>query len=225
MKKLERLIVESLALGGLLIIGFAVIGILYYAFAAEIKVQDGSNIIFSIGAEHPWVDSMVPGMAFRNGVSAPSLEDGPTADIQILSFAKDADNIVHGTLQLNHNYAEGTDIKPHIHLWFPTDAASTAETNVWQITYMWGNIATNGFVGSPVTQIITNSGQVYAGEHRVIPFSTITGTGKTISSVLMITVERTGTDGYDVYDDYIGFIGFDVHYQRDTPGSSTEWAK
>jgi hypothetical protein len=171
-----------------------------------------------------WVDSMVPGMSFRNGASAPTLGNGPDASIQLLLFAKDADNLAHGTLQLNHNYKEGTDIEPHIHVWFPAYAASGAETNVWSLSYSWGNISTNGFP-TPTTVTVTNTGVVQPNEHRVIAFPTISGAGKASSSIEMVTIKRIGTDGHDVYDDNIGFLGFDVHYQVDTSGSSSQWTK
>ena len=171
-----------------------------------------------------WVDSMVPAMSFRNGASAPTLGNGPDASIQLLLFAKAADNLVHGTLQLNHDYKEGTDIEPHIHVWFPAYAASTAETNIWSLSYSWGNISTNG-LPTATTVTVTNTGVVQPNEHRVIAFPTITGSGKTISSILALTVQRTGTDGHDVYDDNIGLLGFDVHYQKDTEGSASQWTK
>lgn len=182
-----------------------------------------ANFKFAVSTDGPWVDSMVPGMAFRLGASAPALDDFTDSDIKVLSYAKDADNLAYATLQLNHNYKEGTDIYPHIHVFYPIAAVSTAETNVWSLSYSWGDIA--GVFPASTTVIVTNSGAIAEFEHRIIQFGAIDGTGMNISSVLAVTIQRTGTDDYDVYDDTIGFLGFDVHYQVDALGSTTATSK
>lgn len=190
------------------------------ALAVEIKVGTGSNINVSIIGGGPWIDSMVPGSAFRNGASAPGLSNFTDSDIQVLSFAKAADNLVHGSFQLNHNYKEGTDIKLHLHVFFPTAAAGETETNVWRVCYSWANIG-DVFPAATVVNV-TNTGAITQYEHRMINVGTLTGSGKTISSVVALSVQRTGTDGHDIYDDYIGFLGADAHYQVDALGSTTD---
>jgi hypothetical protein len=193
------------------------------ALAFEIRVPTGSNVKVAIGTGGPWIDSMVPAAGFKLGSSAPTWGNFTDANIQVLTFAKSAADIVYGSLQLNHGYKEGSDIHPHCHVWFPTAAVATASTNVWKLTYSWGSIG-SAFPAS-ASVIVTNDGAITQYEHRVINFGAISGTSKTMSSIIAVAIERTGTDAYDIYDDAIGFLGFDVHYQTDSLGSSQEYIK
>jgi hypothetical protein len=189
----------------------------------SLVVSNAAASTFTLTATN-WNDSMAPALSFRNGSSAPTLGDGPDSGVKVLLFAKDAGNLAHGSIQIPHDYKEGTDVYPHLHLWFPAYAASGAETNVWKLTYSWGNISTNGFPASASISV-TNTGVIQPNEHRIVSFGAISGAGKKISSCILVTVERTGTDGHDVYDDNIGFVSADAHYQQDTIGSASETTK
>jgi hypothetical protein len=185
--------------------------------------NSASNFKWSVSTDGPWKDSMVPASGFKLGASAPTWGNFTDANIQVLQFAKAADNLVHGTVQLNHDYREGTTISPHLHIWFPIAASAATSTNVWLLHYSWGNVT--GVFPTSTTVTVTNSGAITQYEHRLIEFPDIVGTSKTVSSIIAVTVQRTGSDGYDVYDDVIGLVGFDVHYRVDTLGSTSEFVK
>jgi hypothetical protein len=62
-----------------------------------------------------------------------------------------------------------------------------------------------------------------ANEHGIVGFGEITGTGKTLSSMLCLRITRDGSA-----DDYSGaahLLEVDVHYQRDSDGSKQEYIK
>jgi hypothetical protein len=61
--------------------------------------------------------------------------------------------------------------------------------------------------------------------HKTAYFTPIVGTGKTISSVILMKLYRNSSDAADTYTGLAYFIEFDIHYQSDTPGSRTQGAK
>lgn len=196
-------------------------------FLVDMFVVDGADKYtggtFAVAYSEPWVDSMVPAAGFKVGGSAPTWGNFTDANIQTLQFAKGADNVVYGSVQLNHDYKESSDIRAHIHVSYPTAALATADTNVWELRYAWADISET--FPTATTVIVTNSGAITQNEHRIISFGSIAGAGMKVSSILAVAIERTGTDAYDVYDDIISFLGFDVHYQVDALGSSAETSK
>lgn len=170
-----------------------------------------------------WVDSAVPATNFKTGASAPTWGNFTDANIQVLQFSKTLNNQVFGSVQLFHNYIEGTAVTPHVHVVFPTAAVDTASTNVWTLAYSWANI---GEVFPASTTIsITNSAARSAFQQAILSFGSISGTNKTISSIMCFSITRNGNNAHDIYNDVIDLVSFDLHHQVNDVGSKNETSR
>jgi len=117
--------------------------------------------------------------------------------------------------QMPHSWKEGSDVTPHIH-WWPT-STNTGDV-YWRLEYKWTNI--NGTdAGAFTTVNIQDAGDGTNLKHQVASFGTISGAGKTISSMLIMKVSRIGGDVLDTYTADALFREFDIHYEMDTLGS------
>lgn len=134
------------------------------------------------------------------------------------SFVAGAEKELYFSVQLPHSWRQGTDIKAHVHF---TTLATTTGTVTWGLEYTWCNIGDT----YSTTTLATNSYDITANsqyKHILSPLVTISGSGKTISSVLLCRVYRAATDtntGAMILTDV------DFHYQIDTLGSSQETSK
>lgn len=169
-------------------------------------------------------DLTVPGTTVRNsGTSVPTFavyKDG----VFLNFFDPSAINQVYFTVQLPHSWKEGSDLKAHVH-WVPTSDASS--TNVtWCLEYTWCNIggtfsntsticSSTLSVGSPATkdkQVLTNLG-------------TISGSGKTLSGILICRFYRDAANSSDTFTGNAGLLQIDFHFEKDTEGSRQEFIK
>jgi len=138
------------------------------------------------------------------------------------STTNDDDESVHFIAQMPHTYKEGSDICPHVH-WSP-DSTNTGNVR-WQLEYVIVNI--NGtFAGAATSDTITEAADGVALKHQLAEFTTIDGTGLTISHIIICRLTRmSSSDGLDTFTGNACFFEFDFHYQKDTQGSRTESAK
>lgn len=141
---------------------------------------------------------------------------------QVLAFSGSADNTIYFTAQLKHKYKEGSDLEFHIH-YIPED--NTAGNVRWVFTHSWANIGAAFPSETTVTTILATpeiTDQHTLGEIA----AAITGTGKTISSVLLCSLTRTGSHGDDTYNAKDIYIAAeDFHLEMDTVGSRQEATK
>lgn len=134
---------------------------------------------------------------------------------QVLGFSPTAVNVIYFSAQLPHGYKEGTNLEFHIHLAYP-DALSGNST--WYFSYSWADDDEAFPVPSEVTKVVVSPAT--ANRHQLAEIeSTIVGTGKRISSVLLCSIQRLGNDGDDTYPSEIYLVSADFHYQKDTIGS------
>ena len=170
-----------------------------------------------------WEDLRVPGLSAKtSGLQPPTLGPfGSSGNLIVNRFGGGSSiNSVWFQVQMPHSWKEGSTIYPHIH-WSPT---TTNGGNVkWNIEYSWTNI--NSTFPTNSTDFVTQAASTTAWTHQMANFNSISGTGKTISSVLMIRLYRDPTDGDDTYGDDAAFIDFDVHYEINTIGSRSATAK
>ena len=140
----------------------------------------------------------------------------------ILAFSKAADEIIYFTAQLPHSYLEGSDIEFHLHCVFADADAGDVR---WNFTHSWANIGDDFPGETTVTTDIASPAD--ADNHQLDEIAaTITGTGKTISSVILCSLEREGSDGVnDDYDDDVYLVALDFHFEKDAVGSRTETGK
>jgi len=165
-----------------------------------------------------WEDVNLAGLELGAGASTPDLVDVNNTGLQLRAF--DGTAIVeqlYGTIELPHSYKEGSNITMHVH-WMPT----TTETgNVrWKIDYKWVN-AGDVYTNTVTTQSTDGAASGTAWDGTNTDFSTITGTGKTISSHFVFRLYRDPTDVNDTYAADAAVIQIGIHYEKDTNGSRT----
>ena len=127
-----------------------------------------------------------------------------------------------GRIQMPHGYKEGTDIQVHIH-WGHKNAGATANVR-WILEYVWAN--KDGSMASTTTTGVTVAADAAgANEHLISDIVTITGSGKTISSMLMVRLTRDPGDAADTYSGSAWFIDMDAHVIYDAIGSNSIFTK
>ena len=167
-----------------------------------------------------WDDIRVPVSAVRQNpaTTKPDLINF-VGGTQILGFDNAASEAVTFVAQIPHSYKEGTDIECHVH-WSPTsDAAGGVR---WILEYSWANkdstfpsTATMGATGNTASQ----------NKHIYTDIGEISGTGKTISSMLVGKLIRNVSHTDDDYGADAGLLEIDFHYRKDSFGSDQEGSK
>ena len=178
------------------------------------------------GGNPVWDDlRIVPGAFDLPGTSDPALvaytPGGSGIATKLYEF-QDGD-IACFTVQLPHSYAQGEDIKVHIH-WTPGANGVTENGKYvgWKIDYTWANI--NGAFGSMTTADLSDVCDGTDHKHQMTPDVTITGTDKNISSMLICNVRRTDTGTDDTWAGTSAgelplLLEIDFHIPMDTLGS------
>lgn len=134
------------------------------------------------------------------------------------------------SLQLPHNWKEGSSIYPHVH-WSPQTTGKTGSV-VWGLEYTWVNYNATTPIAFPNTIIITATsaginGSSDADKHLITALGTLTpsGTQDKISSVLMCRFYRKSGDDADTYNGNAAVLSVDFHYEMDGIGSHTLYVK
>lgn len=157
-------------------------------------------------------DFRVPATA----VNPPGLISDPGWDDTNVGWLFDANSTeqLQVIVQLPHSWAEGSDIEPHVH-WQPT---TTNTGNVlWRMEYKWVNID-DVDPGTFTTVNQTQAGSGAVNTHQLMSFGTISGAGKTASSIISIKLSRVGGDASDTYTADARLKEFDFHYAIDSFG-------
>ncbi|WP_291102742.1 MULTISPECIES: hypothetical protein [unclassified Flavobacterium] len=137
-----------------------------------------------------------------------------TTGPQIWFFRNNQSDGMSFTLQLPHNWKDGTTIYPHIH-WVPK---STGSGDVqWNLDYTWANLNTGTFSAvTTITGIAT--GPFTVNQHLLTTIGTgIDGTGMTYSSVLICRIWRDSSLAGDTYADDAGGLSMDFHTSIKNP--------
>ena len=135
-------------------------------------------------------------------------------------FSATQSEILYFRIQLPHGWKEGSDLNFHIHVTYPTNGTGNSQ---WKFTYSWANI--DGTFPTETTLLQTFAAPTITDQHIIHSFGTISGTDKNISSILICSLSRLGTDVLDTYASGIYGISADFHYQIDTIGSRQEYIK
>jgi len=173
-----------------------------------------------------WDDSQVPALAIVGGATAPGLISFAGDNLlKIYGFdGTSRDEMGHFSVQLSHRYREGTAIEPHVHWCRTADPGNAAYTNVvWRLIYAFAT--PNGVFSQSYTNWGTNAVAAANWTHQITGLGTITNTAAKVSSILVGSITRMQSSDSDTYDGDVGLLGFDVHFQVNTPGSRTQYAK
>jgi len=194
--------------------------------------SDGTVILH--GTATSWDDLRVDGSRVQNsGVTAPSWA-AFVGGLYMNFFENAKDQNVYFNVQMPHAWLQGSDFKPHVH-WTTKANAPLTTTVTWVLEYQWVNIGenynsttnstTSGYVPLSVQGGINSDNSLDVFEHAITPIGTISGTGKTFSSILVCRLYRSGSDANDTYTGNAGLLSVDFHYQIDSFGTSNEYQK
>jgi len=154
--------------------------------------------------------------------NAPGFEqvknDG-AASIGVFSYKFADGEYVFLQTQMSHRWKLGTTIYPHVH-WTCTTNVDPSDNWGCGMEYMWTNINDAAAATTTILERDMPTGVNKQMTHQITNLSDtgIAGTGKTLSSVLLIRLYRYAAAS----DNYAGDIvisDFDLHYEIDTLGS------
>ncbi len=195
------------------------------ALASQLTITQGGLVQLTKTA---WEDLSVPLTGATVGAtgSAPTLtkfKDNGSGSTGVYAyvFADSVSNDAVFSVQLPHNWKQGTNIKPHIH-WAP-GATVASENVVWELECNWANI--DAAFGNTSVQTITASVGATGNKHLMSPFSDLSGAGMTLSSTLDCRVARLGADVADTYTAGAWLFSVDFHYEIDGFGSDSAASK
>lgn len=164
-----------------------------------------------------WNDINLSGLSLgTGGATVPDLITVASTNVKIRGFVGTGVTVQEGwgSLEILHDYKEGTDIIPHIH-WLPeTNASGDIK---WQLEYSWLNGGGTFSTGTTIDVTVAAGGTAWAEKRTNFP--TISGTGKTIGSRFLFRLFRNPADAADTFGAYAGLLDFGIHYERDTLGS------
>jgi len=165
-----------------------------------------------------WEDLRFPASAIRLGGAAPASDQGYRGGI-VLSFSSAVNNYVYLTAQMPHSWREGDNVTAHIHWTIPVGGLGGGAENVkWDLTYSWANVGETFPVQSSVS-LTRNVASVAANTHLYDEWVELDGSGKTASSMIIISVKRDTGVASD-YSSAALLIEFDIHYRQDKLGTN-----
>jgi len=147
-------------------------------------------------------------------------------DTGMLVFSGTADNVLVGQAQMPHRWREGSEVRPHVHLRFPT--AAVANTR-WKFEYDMANVNgefANDYGVYTVLGTVTIANPNNAKKSVVASLGAIPMTGLTVSAQIPWKLTRlANSDAADNHASDVVLTDIDFHYQSDAPGSRQEYVK
>lgn len=186
------------------------------------EIQSTGNLTINCGTnctivlqELVWEDLRFPATTTKLG--ATSKPDFDYTNVGLLFPQNDATEITYINVQMPHAYSIGTDIVPHVHF-----IQSAATVPVFKMSYRWydmGESAIGAFTTIATSTLVYTytSGSI----HQLAKFPNIVCPVTGMSSMLDIKLYRED----NVVTGDVLVKEFDIHYQIDTIGSSTESSK
>jgi len=182
-------------------------GTVWIKFAAgntALDIEDDLRVVIDKGTNSAQLGSLT-------GITGPEVwffRDG--SGVEAMSF----------TLQLPHNWKDGTAIYPHLH-WTPKTSATG---NIqWNLDYSWAglNVTTPETFPSVTTSSVIITGPFTANQHLLSDLTTgnvgISGAGKTYSSVLICRIWRNSAVAGDTYAADAAGLSMDFHISIKNP--------
>lgn len=131
------------------------------------------------------------------------------------------------TLQLPHEYSEGTILYPHMHYSLVNTGTLYTGQTKWGLEYTYaplgGTFQSTTTIIDATSSTLNSTNDSY--KHLILQFPSITLTDLNISSMLVCRIFRYAANNGDTYGGGIFALEFDMHYQSDTAGSRTQSAK
>lgn len=181
------------------------------------------------GSATTWDDMRVSVNAVRvTGANQPGWDVVPnTTNIYTWHFGASGIDEAWFAVQFPHGWKEGSDIYPHVH-WTPNANGSAGQAVEWTMNYSWVNVGAVTPSEATVSGYTTVQGDssLVQGKHYITPLgSGLSGTGKTLSSMLVCRIYRNGGAGNDNYPSTAALLEIDFHYEVDAFGSKDPFDK
>lgn len=168
-----------------------------------------------------WDDLRFP----AQGINPPGAPSDPARNTAtgLLDFSGTQDNVIAGIGQMPHTWLAGSEIRPHLHLRFPTPA--TANTR-WKLEY---DVADGERPFTHNSGTYTDGGTITAanpGDAKaqvLVSFLPIAMTGFKESSVVVWRITRlASSDAADNQTSIATLLEFDIHFRVGKFGTATE---
>lgn len=192
-----------------------------------LEIDSVTGTLRLVGDATTWDDFRVQASVVKPGATAPNWKAfGPSGNLQALMFEASHHDEAYFEMQMPHNWKLGSDIYPHVH-WTPVN--TTAGNVVWELEYAWSNVGDAfGAPGNMATDATAAGGVAWV--HKLTDFKEsgnnyISGTGKTLSSMLVFRLHRNSNAGSDTLNQDVALLEVDFHYQIDSLGSDEQLVK
>ena len=178
---------------------------------------DGS--LFFYGTATVWDDLRFPATAVR--VNPATLK--PDFDETNIGYSFDAAGTETLLIiaQMPHKWKTGSTIVPHVH-WQPLTNATGKV--YWEMAYKWTNYTEVETAGWATVNVLSLAAGA-TGTHQIASFGDVSGTGKTLSSIISIKLARVGGATSDTHSGEALLKEFDIHYEINSLGSREEYVK
>ena len=153
-------------------------------------------------------------LAAANKPDIDEFKDSGGSDTGISTYAYAVGELSNGSLELQHDYKEGTDLYFHIH--WQGITPPTGEDNVnWELTY---TLSRNGQVLGSSTVITKESGISTQYEFITSEFDAINGASFQIGDQFLFKIRRVAASAEEYAGDaLVATVG--IHYELNTVGS------
>ena len=162
-------------------------------------INVGASTLAKPVASQPAETQFVDEVGANTGIYGPGFADGDK---------------VSGSIEIPHDYKEGSDITFHIH-WQGAAAPTGTDYVKWQVTYTVGQA---GETLDAVTILPSADVAVVQYDFSLTSFTAITGTNFNIGDQFIFTLDRITADG-DAYAGVAIAATVGLHYECDTIGS------
>lgn len=179
-------------------------------------------------------DDIFGTFAQGSGTGALTYEQYRNTVRSLYHFRHDQNDIIYQEYQSSHMQMLNASVIFHAHViplatWVPGDPTKNV---YWEVKYFWAEINAEIPVDASwptAVNIATPFAPTDQFKHKMVNLATIPmPAANTVSAFLLVRVTRLGTDPLDTYNvDKVGgtvaanlaLLGFDLHYQKNRPGS------
>lgn len=189
----------------------------------NLTIGAGSNIVFT---DTVWDDLRFP----SSGINPTGAADAPARSTVtgMLEFSGTIDNVLTGTAQLPHAWLPGTVIRPHLHLWFPTSAASNTRWKL-EVNRADGDTDFEAAYGSYTSGGLANGGIITIANPQNALREVLQGWGDLAmtnlkeSAIVMWRITRlANSDATDNHTSAVVLLDVDFHFQLGKLGTDNE---